>query len=263
MIAFVLFSPILPAWDRVCGMLALSYRTTGRRDVMFRADEDAGYREFIHDLYPTHSRKRIERKCDDLAPYPRAVRVVTAEGDPEKRYGVKDQIREAFHPEVDRKLFATIHSSDTDEEARLFWAMTHPMNLFHARRRARLSKEFLAKTALAKAELERCGIPVMEVCVAGGSVLEACGIRQSNDIDLILPACHREKAAFCKGVDVVGEGYVASRSDEAIVSDPSNHFYVDGLKFAALDIVAEHKSNTTRRKQDKRDMELIRAHGTG
>src|SRR5690606_36747069 len=153
--------------------------------------------------------------------------------------------------------------SDTDEEARLFWAMTHPMNLQHARRRARLSKEFLAKTALAKAELERCGIPVMEACVAGGSVLEACGIRQSNDIDLILSSCHREKAAFCKGVDLVGEGYVASRSDEAIVSDPFNHFLGDGLKFAALDIVVEHKSNTTRRKQDKRDVELIRAHGTG
>lgn len=256
MISFVLFGPVLEHWNRIDGMLALDYRVTGRRDVIFRSDEKDGFREFIHDLYPTHSRRRIERKCADLVSYPLAVRVVTAEGDSGKRHTTKDRIRGEFSEIARRDLFITIHSSDTDDEARMFWSMTHPTNLIHTRQRRRASDGFLERTGSARAELDSAGIDRADACVVGGGVLEAMGIRTASDFDVIVPAALRDKTRF-RSIDLAAPWYSRGEvSDDAIIADPQYHFWADGLKFAALDIVQARKA-ASKREKDAADVALM------
>lgn len=256
MTAFVLFGPVLEHWENIVGRLALDFRVTGWKDVAFRRDEEAGFREFIHDLYPSHSRKRIERKCDDLAPYPLAVRIVTAIGDEEKRHIVKCRIREEYAATAQQDLYITIHSSDADDEARMFWAMTRPTSLMHAKARKRATEGFLARAAAAKEDIDAAGIGSSSVCVVGGGVLEAMGIRKANDFDVIVPAALRDKARF-RSLDLAAPWYSRGEvSDDAIIADPRHHFWADGLKFAALDIVQARKA-ASKREKDAADVALM------
>ena len=224
MISFILFSPVVAHWGDICRVLSDEYRILEVTDVRFRSAERDGYREFIHDLYPTHSRKRIERKCDDLEPFPYMIRIVMAEGAIERRSEMKERIRTAYASVAPVDRYITIHSSDTKEEARIFGAMTHPMNVRSARRRARLGPAFLARLKDVRQELKRAGIGVFDACIVDDAVLEPFGIRKAKDIDMIVRAEKRDHVRF-GALDIVSPGYSrCGVSDDDIISNPQHHF---------------------------------------
>src|SRR5690606_11165105 len=85
----------------------------------------------------------------------------------------------------------------------------------------------------------------------GSAVLEAIGLRTSTDIDCIVgqrePRFHHGVVSLAEHVDLVTAGYHRRRegapthTDAEIVSDPSLHFYVRGLKFALPELVIDRK----------------------
>jgi len=93
-------------------------------------------------------------------------------------------------------------------------------------------------------------------CIDGSAVLAAYGIRDAKDLDFLffgaddvdtghrLVSCHNHEVHH----------YTTSRDD--IIFNPNNHFYFDGVKFAALDVIGSMKQKRAEDK-DKRDIALI------
>lgn len=259
MTTFVFWGPSLNHWRDMETMLLPEFRVVERQNMGFRLNEMAGFREFVHDIYVGHSRKTIDAKVDDLLDHPAFIRMVRCEGDAEAAGEVKERVRRALAPEIERERFVTCHASDSEAEAEYLWALSHRNNIQHARMRRVPRPQFMGWIKEAKAELKRCGIPVSEACVVGSGVLEACGIRVATDLDLIVPREVRSRAKFRGNVDLVSEGYSRGNlSDETIIWGPDHHFYVAGLKFASLRIVGDRKAKSSRPK-DMMDTELIGA----
>ncbi len=97
-------------------------------------------------------------------------------------------------------------------------------------------------------------------CVSGSAVLSAFGLRDCYDLDFLVTdkqgtqvcnkpmiSCHNEH--FLKYID-------KSVSIDDIVFNPENHFYIDGIKFLALDILKQFKITRSEEK-DYKDIALI------
>ncbi len=92
-----------------------------------------------------------------------------------------------------------------------------------------------------------------DYCLTSSLILEMYGLREANDIDYL----HKDN----KNLDGFGlhDGewlnYYGKSKDD-IIYNPSNHFYVNGVKFASLNVIKEMKRNRNEKK-DRIDLELI------
>lgn len=98
--------------------------------------------------------------------------------------------------------------------------------------------DFLKKLKDLKVVLREYNIPLSEVCVVSGAVLQVLGLRESkpfDDIDIIMSSPYRE--LYGKGLVIVSETCEMHPqneydiSDDQIISDGGAHFFYDGLKF--------------------------------
>lgn len=111
------------------------------------------------------------------------------------------------------------------------------------------------------------GIPKNDICLVGSSVLEVCGIRESNDLDIIIAKESAKDYAECavkltktNSIEKVGVGWLRIGNktipDDQLVFDYDCHFWYHGFKFVNLDYV-RLKKNICNREKDKKDMKLI------
>jgi hypothetical protein len=85
------------------------------------------------------------------------------------------------------------------------------------------------------------GIPLGEICVVGGSVLEVLGLRNSRDVDvLVSPA--EEFRCHSSLVDLHNTHFADSGFDiDAILHDPTKTFTISGIKYIHPAILMKFK----------------------
>ncbi len=128
---------------------------------------------------------------------------------------------------------------------------------------------FSEKLEILKQYLRDNGIDFRDVCIANSAVLEVCGLRTADDLDVLVSGrlsdkFPREVVPLVKGKaeklysdwlrDSQGNVLI---SDDQLIDDPACHFWYDGMKFVRLDIVYGYKKILSRDK-DKSDTVMIR-----
>ncbi len=155
---------------------------------------------------------------------------------PEKRslgFHLADSPREAHY---DRQLLL----SDTND-------------FFYQKRRLEFENPaFEERLIRASHILAEAGIPQDEACIVGGGVLQAFGLRTSDDVDFVASRAHRGKIApegptqVEPGVDFARTNYSRSVSgtplpDDDLVHNSDRYFMSRGFKFANLEVIRARK----------------------
>ncbi|EOD81599.1 hypothetical protein D515_02569 [Grimontia indica] len=115
------------------------------------------------------------------------------------------------------------------------------------------SKRFQEKLHLFIEQIEMSNIRRDQVCIIGGGVLAALGIRDTQDIDYIYSGddpCLNGDFDF-KNKDFSNYKF----SVDQILNSPDKHFYYLGLKFCSLEIVRELKTD----RSEPKDIDDIKA----
>jgi FkbM family methyltransferase len=152
----------------------------------------------------------------------------------------------------------SLHINDTHRQTVAIAEAVLNANGVHHLNHARPSRfgRFAETFEVFKRWIEREGLDRRRFCIDASSVLAAYGLRDANDLDFLYAgettptapdgriACHNAQARHYEaGLD-------------QLVMDPRNHFYLDGVKFAALDRVREMKARRGETK-DRADVFLI------
>jgi len=178
------------------------------------------------------------------------VRVFVVESDLERMVALKKKIRKLFDVENH-----SVHINDTHDETLQLAGLLLNANSVHFMNHCALTehkwfnrllshyKEWLAKSAL---DRER-------FCIDGSAVLAAYGIRESRDIDF-LHLGDKAETGFKEIGSHNAEAKHYDRSIDDIVTNPENHFYYDGVKFASLAVIRAMK----KRRGEAKDAEDIR-----
>ncbi|SHE95699.1 hypothetical protein [Schwartzia succinivorans] len=107
--------------------------------------------------------------------------------------------------------------------------------------------DFFKKLQDLKVVLREYNIPLSEVCVVSGAVLQVLGLRESkpfDDIDIIMSSPYRE--LYGKGLVIVSETCEMHPqneydvSDDEIIEDADMHFVFNGVKFMNPHILCKH-----------------------
>ena len=112
-----------------------------------------------------------------------------------------------------------------------------------------LDTELIEKFDGLKSVLKENNIPLSEVCVVSGAVLQVLDLRKSktfDDIDIIMTSPYRE--LYGTGLVIVSEtcemhpqNEYDDITDDEIITNPKYHFYYRGLKFIDPKILYKHK----------------------
>ena len=186
---------------------------------------------------------------------PLRVYIVRSSLNEKERRAIKEKLRAVW--KIDNH---SIHMSDTEDEvfriATMFFNHNSRKILSVKKNReylpifGKLFHEYAESMPSDFIERER-------FCIDSSGTLGVLGIRDVNDIDYL----HR-------GDDMIKSDNpgVASHNEHAhwydisideIVTNPENHFYYNGVKFASLDVVMRMKQRRNESK-DKKDVKLIR-----
>lgn len=158
----------------------------------------------------------------------------------------------------------SIHMTDTVDEVNLVARM-----FFHENTRQTLRRyDHFSPSTMEIFNKYRDLLPVKYVdrdnfCIDSSAVLDFFGIRVAADIDYIKRGQYEPINTY--GVDEHMDEYVRyyTETRDAIITDPSNHFYYAGCKIASLDLVETMKENRSRsdpesRLKDNKDIDLIK-----
>ena len=168
----------------------------------------------------------------------------------------KNQMRDAtFFDFNDIEL--QIHGSDNQIEAnhlaKVFLSPNN-LNVIKHRFKSCYRKEFIDNIVSVKKRVMEAGVPLDDIVAVNSMVLEALGIREARDIDII---CMPEKKSVLmeKGMETFAWFYSAD-DVKRFISDDNCYFIFNGLKFLNLEFVKEKKEKHDREK-DKNDIRLI------
>jgi hypothetical protein len=155
----------------------------------------------------------------------------------------------------------TVHITDTSEEAiRLAEALLNDQSLLALSSRPerfespRLDERLVALRQL----LETQGVDPLSVCVAGSGPMNALGLRESNDFN-ILSIEALDPAAIDDNSITMHDGtleyYPVGKED--LILNPANHFFYNGLKFISIRALASMKKARGSEPKDSDDLRLI------
>lgn len=128
---------------------------------------------------------------------------------------------------------------------------------------------FLLRIDKLKEKMIEYNIPLNEVCVVSGSVLEAYGLREAkkiDDLDIIMT--DRFRKLYGSGLIIVSEEIemhpqnellsiendnILKISDDEIILNEKYHFWLRGIRFQTLDLLYRHRKNL----DDKKELRLM------
>jgi hypothetical protein len=101
-------------------------------------------------------------------------------------------------------------------------------------------------------------IPTDKICVAGSAAMAVRGLRDNNDLDLVLrPNVDRTEIDAPEFIDLTVNAFgCVGYTDEEIVSNREYHDVVDGIKMIRPEIVFSYKYHH-RRKKDIEDIDIL------
>lgn len=261
----VLFGPAMDLWDYLLKQMENQFKVVGYVDLDFESNYMA-YETLINEMYFykwEYQNDDIDHKISLLKLAPLKLRVVVLSDENlngEDLFGkMKDfkmHMRDAtFFDFNDIEL--QIHASDNQIEANhLAKVFLSPNNLKVIRHRFKNSfrKEFIKNLVTIKKTAMEAEVSLDDIVVVNSMVLEALGIRNAKDIDIV---CMPDKRTMLmeKGLETWALFYSAE-DVKRFINDDNNYFIFNGLKFLNLEFVKEKKEKHDREK-DKNDIRLI------
>ncbi len=202
-------------------------------------------KEWLNDLTrEIHASRRFVSK--------EALRVLVLEPDhQEDLIKTKAEIRKMFHHED-----LPVHTSDDHEETVRIAEQVFNKNSVHFFNYANPTKfqNFRELFERYKSWLQTNGYDKDELCVDGGAVLAAYGLRDCSDLDYV---SFRNVPCGPAGIDSHDEfRFLYGEQLKELIFDPSNYFFYDGYKFLTLYRVMDMKKRR-RDPKDKQDIGLI------
>lgn len=274
----LLYSPAAQFEDYVLSRIKERLTIVGCVDLDF-SDNFYAFENFINEIYHTYQgNSSIKRKIHFLKMYPLVVKVILVSDEKNRKcnlYGeitqLKLEIRDKLTIDIPAEAYCTIHGTDSVkefEELKEVCLSHNNFNQLYHRVNTVYRKEFIDMLDELKIECVQKEIPIQDVCVVGGGVLEVMGIRETHDIDVIIYPKHKARIAELDGtklsenVEVVASGYFAGGdadlNETAVIDDADLHFIFYGCKFANLELVKKRKeSNLFHREKDDEDLRLI------
>jgi hypothetical protein len=272
----LLWSPVESAWPEIEAALDAEMPIVAARTIELPRP---GFDEMLRDVYShdwgPRTGENIERKIALLAGHAPCVRLLflerPADAADDLPRRLKLRLREAWAGLSPVDDFTCLHVSEsTAETGHLLRMFTSENNLRWLRRRATLRGAVIERLVQMRQHVLGLGMQPTECCVVGASVLDAFGLRESDDVDFTLRRALRKRhfhdgvTALSEALDVVSAGYPRSFSDEPaidddrLIGDPDCHFLVRGVPFADPRIVLARKQHQ-RRDKDIRDLGLLSA----
>ena len=147
--------------------------------------------------------------------------------------------------------YSIIISKSYKQYSRLYNILffNNTLNFIHNRLDVECNIMFNNRLAELKKQIHKNNIPLEEVCVVSGAVLEVYGIRKTkkfDDIDIILSS--RFRKVYGDGLIIVSENVEVHKAneydipDDEIILNPNNHFYYNGIKFMKLEHLYRNKT---------------------
>lgn len=154
---------------------------------------------------------------------------------------------------------SVIHQMLVNENTIRFWQERLPRAL---------EPEFLNRIEKLKEKMKQYNVPIEDICVVSGAVLEAYGLRESkksDDLDIIMTDKFRElygkdfvtvseeiemhpqnEVFFCR------DSNISVISDDDVIAREENHFWLRGVKFLTLDLLYHQKKVMVRKGEVRR-----------
>lgn len=172
----------------------------------------------------------------------------------EQALTTKEQIREIYN--IGKH---SVHINDTHEETlRLSKVLFNRNSIQHLNNAKTVAYEqFNSCLSYFKDYISDEGFNADDYCVTASSTLSIYGLREGRDLDYL----HHHSAGEITGNDLLQShnAYSIGRyptTIDDIIYNPDNHFYSQGIKFAAPNIVRELKAKRNEPK-DIKDIELL------
>lgn len=270
----LLWSPVEAAWPALESAIDATLPVVA---AITLALPRPGFEEMVRDVY-SHDvgacmPPQIERKLKLLSTHSPRVRVLflerPADVPPQRVRQLKDSLRQERAGQVPVDHYTTVHLSESaDEAAHLVSLFANRNNLDHLARRGPLGPALARRLDALRATWRDLALSTDDVCAVGGSVLEALGLKQADDLDVTVRSTLREQrfgdgiSALGPELEVVTRGYArrfddaAAVTDDQLIDDPACHFRVRGIRFADPRIVCMRKQHQ-RREKDVRDLALL------
>jgi len=171
---------------------------------------------------------------------------------------IKDRLETLQQTITGVHLFASRDREQFDEFAEI--VLSPSTFYFHSvRHELSVTDSFFDMLDEMKVALRKNNIPLSKVCVTSGSVLRAYGLKETDDIDLIMTSDFRE--LYGEGLVVVSDHVEVHKineldvDDDTVITDTRCHFTYYGVKFVNLDIL--HKYRIKIGNRDARIIELF------
>jgi hypothetical protein len=274
MYLLILWEPSSIHWEDIRDDLCTNFNFVHEEIVEL---ERGGFNEFIRDVYSfdwgPKVGENIERKINLLKNIDSRFKYFVLESKIPLTLisikNIKNQIRERYKKTCPIDNFTTLHISENkDEFKHLEDILLNEKNMKILNTRKSLDNEFIDLLCKYRNKLKELGIHKNQCCVVGSSVLNALSLRKADDIDFTLLHDIRMKK-FDNGVtkmdeiDVVSYNYPRTFSliknkitDNQLIKNPKNHFFLRGFKFADPKIILTRKQHQ-RREKDIRDINLL------
>ena len=261
----VLFGPAIDMWNFIVKQMENHFKVVGYVDLDFESNYIA-YETLINEMYFykwEYHNDNIDNKISLLKLASLKLRVVILSDENSNGKNLFGEMKEFKLLMRDSTFFdfndieLQIHSSDNQIEANhLAKVFLSPNNLNVIRHRFRNTyrKKFIDNIVLLKKRVMEAEIPLDDVVVVNSAVLEALGIRESKDIDIICRPEQRSRL-LDKGLDA--DSWLYSAQDVLkFINDDNCYFMFNGLKFLNLEYIKDKKIKHGRKK-DIEDLRLI------
>ncbi len=275
---FVLYAPIKDKWDYIERQISKKLNIVGSVEINFQNNYLA-FENLIHDIYNSYSNDKnnvINRKIDLLKFSELKIKVILVSDEKNKDEDIHNQIRDmknilrkTLKFNIDENSYLTLHSSDDEIEFKQLKSVVLSVNnlrVLNKRINTNYRKTFIKWLDDYKLQCKKHNIPLEKTCIVGSSTLEVLNIRESTDIDIVIPAELRLKYGdnvthITPYLDICTKGYADNRaglniSDDILINDDNYHFIFYGCKFANLDLVYKRKKIQARDK-DLKDVQKI------
>ncbi|MCL1986745.1 MAG: hypothetical protein FWG64_02080 [Firmicutes bacterium] len=162
-------------------------------------------------------------------------------------------LRETLFYDVKIGVFA-MHSSDTLEEAQHLKRLLLSPNNDKVRRKIITSvyrSDFLKRIKSLKKFCADNDISLDDVCVVKSATMEVLGIRESDDLDIVISSKHKfgdQKLKFPPKIEIAKINYARNSDKQIIITNDEvihnyeNHFIFMGCKFENLEITNLRKA---------------------
>lgn len=276
---FVVFSPAFEQYDYIINRIKGKMTIVGTIELDF-SNNFYAFKNIINEIYSTYEgNSAMVRKIQNLMMMPLKLRVILTSDENfenENLYGwmtqLKLELRDELTFDIPAEEYCTMHGTDSKEEFETLKEVLLSYNNYKqlmSRVNTEYRDDFLKRIGLLKEHCKEHKIPLSDVCVVNGAVMEAMGIRTSDDIDIIVTRKIRtllntnSTYEFDNENEIVSAGRMRDEkgnmiSDDSIILNYNNYFVFYGCKFMNIDNLKYEKMfSANYREKDKRDVRLI------